>query len=270
MLRADHPAITDALLQKWIEGDNAGLRLAALQTISQRPSPPGFLNLGAVSQDESRPIEERLEAIAAMASQPQKYETILRELMDDKHPLIATQAGRTIRTNERLAAAASIAFGPDGRTPATDLAEWQKIMDKQPGDPKSGEYVFHHAVSQCSRCHEANGRGASIGPNLTGIGKTMSRERLIQSIFQPSKEIAPQFAVWEIVTTDGKTRKGIYVGEEVDGTVIYADERGERFKIHPRDVEQRTQQKTSIMPDGLPYRLTDQELRDLLAYLGSA
>lgn len=269
MLRADHPALNDTRLKEWIEGKDGGLRLAALQTISQRAMPPGFLNLGAVSQDEARPVEERLEAIAAMASAPQKYEGILRELMDDKHPLIATQAGRTIRTDERLAAAASIAFGPTGRTPADRLGEWRKVLDEQPGDPKSGEYVFHHAVSQCSRCHEANGRGASIGPNLTGIGKTMSRERLIQSIFQPSKEIAPQFAVWELVTTDGRILKGMYVGEEVDGTVIYANEKGERFKIHPRDVEQRTQQKTSIMPDGLPYRLTDQELRDLLAYLGS-
>lgn len=269
MLRADHLAITDERLQKWVEGEDAGLRLAALQTISQRPSTPGFLNLGAVSQDDARPVEERLEAIAAMASQPQKYEGILRELMDSKHHLIATQAGRTIRTDDRLAAAASIAFGPDGRTPASELTEWRKTMDKQPGDPKSGEYVFHHAVSQCSRCHEANGRGAAIGPNLTGIGKTMSRERLIQSIFQPSREIAPQFAVWELTTNDGRVLKGMYVGEEVDGTVIYANEKGERFKLHPRDVEQRTQQKTSIMPDGLPYRLTDQELRDLLAYLGS-
>jgi putative membrane-bound dehydrogenase-like protein len=269
MLRADHPALSDARLQQWIEGKDAGLRLAALQTISQRDKPPGFLNLGAVSQDDACPVEERLEAIAAMASKPRMYDAILNELMNSKHPLIATQAGRTIRTDDQLAAANSIAFGPEGRTPADRLAEWRKIMDKQPGDPKSGEYVFHHRLAQCSRCHEAGGRGAAIGPNLTGIGKTMSRERLIQSIFQPSKEIAPQFAVWEIVTTDGKIRKGMYVGEEVDGTVIYADEKGERFKIHPRDVEQRTQQKTSIMPDGLPYRLTDQELRDLLAYLES-
>lgn len=269
MLRADHPALTDALLKQWIEGDNAGLRLAALQTISQRPAVPGFLNLGAVSQDDARPVEERLEAIAAMAAQPRKYDAILSELLQSKDPLIATQAGRTIRTDDALAAAASIAFGPDGRTPASDLGQWRKVLDKQPGDARSGEYVFHHAVAQCSRCHEAGGRGASIGPNLTGIGKTMSRERLIQSIFQPSKEIAPQFAVWEITTNDGRIWKGMYVGEEVDGTVIYANEKGERFKIHPRDVEQRTQQKTSIMPDGLPYRLTDQELRDLLSYLGS-
>ncbi len=267
MLRADHPAITAELLQKWIEGENPAVRLAALQKISQHAAPPGFLNLATFSQEKNRPIAERLETIGAMASDPPKYEAILQELLNDKEPLIAAQAGRTIRTNQDLATKASIAFGPEGRNLATDLAGWKSVLEKQPGDPKSGEFIFHHSLAKCSRCHEVQGRGAAIGPNLTGIGKSMSRERLIASLFQPSQEIAPQFAVWQLETNEGKILKGMYLGEEVDGTVIYADEQGGKFKLHPRDLAERTQQKTSLMPEGLPYSLTDQELRDLLAYL---
>jgi putative membrane-bound dehydrogenase-like protein len=269
MLRADHPALSDDLLKKYIEGDNAALRLAALQVISQRGSAPKFLDANQMAQENKREKAERLEAISLLSpSNPKDLPTLLK-LSKAEVPLIAEQAARTIRTDEAAAASNALAISRAGRASAEDLPLWQKTLDSTPGDAKSGSLVFHHAVAQCSRCHEAEGRGASIGPNLTGIGKTMTRERLIQSILQPSKEIAPQFAQWEIVTHDGKIHKGMYFGEEVDGTVIYADEKGQKLKIHPRDVESRTQQKTSIMPDGLVYRLTDQELRDLLAYLGS-
>jgi len=272
MLPAGYPEVKPDQLNAWFKSDSPALRLAVLGWVTDGVSTKHFGESNALPDtalSEKLPLEERLEAIAAMTTQATQREPVLAKLLNDKHPLIATQAGRTIRTDEKLAAAHWIAFGPAGRTPATDLAAWLKILDKQPGDPKSGGLVFHHAVSQCNRCHEVEGRGGEIGPNLTGIGRTMSRERLIQSILQPSKEIAPQFAVWQLETHDGRILKGMYVGEEVDGTVIYANEQGQTFKLHPRDVSERTQQPISIMPEGLAYRLTDQELRDLLAYLGS-
>ena len=57
------------------------------------------------------------------------------------------------------------------------------------------------------------------------------------------------------------------------GTVLddytYVDEKGANFKVNTRDVEQTRGVAKSIMPDGLVDLLTDQELRDLLAYLCS-
>jgi putative heme-binding domain-containing protein len=270
MLPPESKSVAENQLQQWLASDSPALRLAVLGRVADGGLPK-FLaesnTLSDTAMNAKLPLDERLEAIAAMSHDPTKHAATLKQLLDDKNPLIATQAGRTVRTNDQLAAANSIAFSGEGRTPLNDVATWRQILEKQPGDAKSGELIFRHAVAQCSRCHEAEGRGAAIGPNLTGIGRTMSRERLIESILQPSKEIAPQFAVWQIETTDGRILKGMYFGEEVDGTVIYANEQGKTFKVHPRDVESRTQQKQSIMPEGLPYRLTDQELRDLLAYL---
>ncbi len=47
----------------------------------------------------------------------------------------------------------------------------------------------------------------------------------------------------------------------------YLDAKGEIFKLNTRSIVESRPLPTSIMPDGLPDLLTDQELRDLLAYL---
>jgi putative membrane-bound dehydrogenase-like protein len=270
MLRADHPALTEERLQRWFASDNAALRLAALQVISHRGTPPKFLNVGELAQDEARPVEERVEAIGLARPENPNYVPMLAKLASSDNPLIAGQARRTLRLDDAAAAEHGAALRREDRPEAAEIATWLKRLDSLPGDARSGELVFHHQVAQCSRCHEAGGRGAAIGPNLTGIGRTMSRERLIESILQPSKEIAPQFAMWQIQITDGRQFKGMYVDEEVDGTVIYADEHGKLFKIHPRNVDNRVQQRQSIMPEGLAQRLTDQELSDLLAFLSGS
>ena len=49
----------------------------------------------------------------------------------------------------------------------------------------------------------------------------------------------------------------------------YLDEKGSPFKVNTRDVVEVQPLPTSIMPAGLIDRMTDQELRDLLAYLCS-
>lgn len=51
--------------------------------------------------------------------------------------------------------------------------------------------------------------------------------------------------------------------------VTYLDAKGETFKLNTRDIVETRPSPASIMPDGLVDGLTDQELRDLLAYLES-
>ena len=141
---------------------------------------------------------------------------------------------------------------------------------KSAGDAGAGERIFFHARSAgCSRCHQIAGRGARVGPELTATAGTLSRERLIESIVRPSKEIAPHFSSWTIVTTAGKALVGMLVKEEATGEQTYADQKGELFRFKPGEIESRQAQAVSIMPDGLPQLLTVQEFRDLLAFMQS-
>lgn len=151
------------------------------------------------------------------------------------------------------------------RPPATDIEAWLKRLDG-PADPDAGRRVFEHPkLAGCYRCHRVDGRGADIGPDLSLIGRT-DRRWIVESILQPSAVVAPHYLSWKVETTDGRARTGLLVGTHLDESV-YVDAKGERFKVLAGDTVEATPVRTSIMPDGLLDALTDQEARDLIAFL---
>ena len=99
------------------------------------------------------------------------------------------------------------------------------------------------------------------------------RDKLIESILTPSKEIAPLFVAWNIITSDGKTHTGLIVEEGSingkPGTVTLADAEGKIKIIKRQDIEERHALATSIMPDNLAEQMTPREFVDLIEYLGT-
>ena len=91
---------------------------------------------------------------------------------------------------------------------------------------------------------------------------------ILESILQPSALVAPYYQSWNIETSDGKIRTGLLV-KTVPDEYTYLDSKGDLFKLNTRDIVESRPDTKSIMPDGLVDRLTDQEIRDLLAYLYS-
>ena len=190
---------------------------------------------------------------------------------DDRRRLAnAKHDAATRELLDRVLSPAAVASGPA----TDDLAGWVRLLDAdgtRRGDAAAGERIFfnEHAAG-CARCHQMQGRGARIGPELTATTGTLTRERLIESIVRPSKEIAPHFASWLVVTHAGKSLVGMLVHEEPTGEQTYVDSKGEPFTLHATEIESRTAQSKSIMPDNLAAQLTGQEFRDLLAYLQAA
>ncbi|MBY0524957.1 MAG: c-type cytochrome [Gemmataceae bacterium] len=146
-------------------------------------------------------------------------------------------------------------------------SEWQKALAKG-GDAVAGERVFFHAQGpRCYTCHQVDGRGGKLGPNLSKIGWALSREKLIESILEPSKEIAPQFVSWSIVTRDGKVRIGLIIDEGPHSTITLAESPDKLEVIKRQDIEERHALSTSFMPNDLHQLMTRQEFLDLVAFL---
>jgi putative membrane-bound dehydrogenase-like protein len=276
------PAALDALLK--LAGDteaDTSLRSEAILGLvrqNQMPRAVQELLLGLLDQPALR--RDALRSLRGVAQEAAVQKGILdwwdrhlagarklteedRELAEQVVLLFGVRADKELaRRLEPVRAAAGAR--PDG------LAAWRALANgsEGAGDAAAGERVFFHPQGpRCYACHRVDGRGAQVGPDLSRIGASTAREKLIDSILEPSKEIAPQYTTWIIVTRDGRQRTGVIVGEGFDSTITLADTQGKREVLNRLDIEERTASPVSIMPADLHALMTRREFLDLLAYL---
>lgn len=155
-----------------------------------------------------------------------------------------------------------------GQRPTThDTQAWLRFL-QGPSQRDAGRRVFESPrLVGCYRCHRVEGRGSDIGPDLSLIGRT-DRSWILESLLQPSAVVAPHYQTWRITTSDERTRIGLLAGTHYD-EAEYVDEHGQRFRVRNSEVIELRAVPQSLMPDKLLDQLTDQEIRDLLAYLTS-
>ena len=71
-----------------------------------------------------------------------------------------------------------------------------------------------------------------------------------------------------MATIDGRTLAGLLVGE-TEMEIVLRDAQDKELRVQKKDVEQRLEQKRSLMPDLLLRDLTAEQAADLLAFLES-
>ncbi|MDB4331526.1 HEAT repeat domain-containing protein [bacterium] len=136
------------------------------------------------------------------------------------------------------------------------------------GDASQGEKLFFEATKlSCLRCHQVGRSGGQVGPDLTTIGASKDRRYLLESICLPNSVVARGFETSVILTDEGRTISGI-VKEETEEGVDLLQSDGTLVRVPIDQIEARRQGKSS-MPDDLVEKLTDRQLRDLVAYLAS-
>ncbi len=99
------------------------------------------------------------------------------------------------------------------------------------------------------------------------IGRGSDLAKLAESVLRPNREIAPQFTTYQIARTDGTIVTALIKVELGDGSLLCADPDGRTFTVKSAEIEEVQAVSTSIMPEGLAHSLTEQEFRDLLAFL---
>lgn len=136
------------------------------------------------------------------------------------------------------------------------------------GDPAKGEEIFFNpdSVAPCAKCHTAKGKGGVVGPELTNVAGSRTAQYIIESVLEPSKEIASGFEPFLVVTNDGDFITGVKKGED-DKTFDIMDDQGEIRKIPKSNIEKVVPQKVSIMPGNFREILTMEQFHDLLAFL---
>jgi putative membrane-bound dehydrogenase-like protein len=284
---ATHKQVTLDVLANLLRHDDAALQLETVRLLSEHPNRKRLAMLLDVARSPRHAEAVRAEALVGVAEQSQEAldtlltfarngpaalrEEALRALAGT--PLSAPQQAELETVAAHQPAAADLVrrvLGKPftaGRPRPDNLDAWLKRLDG-PADPAAGRRVFFQPrLASCARCHRVDGRGQDIGPDLSTIGRT-ERRSILESILQPDNTVAPHYQMWAIVTADGKTHSGMLMKTVLD-EYTYVDAKGAPFKLNTRDVVESRPVKTSLMPTGLADLLTDQELRDLLAYLCS-
>ena len=307
MLRPDHPALSAANLEKLLAGDDAALRRQAARTLASRADKDAQALLLKLAKDGAAEPALRADAVLGLANSAADSADVQRFLLsildqadfrrdalrslrpaaqqaETERSLLAWWDKASLPADERREAAGQLllalkanttsavenhrkalaeAAGPRPQT----AAEWQKFLTGR-GDPAAGERVFFSAAGpRCAACHQVDGRGGKVGPDLSTIGTALNRERLVESILDPSKEIAPAFVTWNVTTRDGKVHTGVVVDEGPNSTVTLADAQGRLETLMRQDIEERTASPKSLMPDDLHEQMTPREFLDLIAYL---
>ena len=122
------------------------------------------------------------------------------------------------------------------------------------------------SVVGCGKCHTVKDKGGKVGPELTTVSGTRSVEFIIESIMDPSKEIASGFEPILVVTKDGRYITGVKKRED-DTMIEVAQATGELINIPKTEVDKIAPQKKSIMPGNFKEILTMKDFHDVLAFL---
>jgi putative heme-binding domain-containing protein len=130
-------------------------------------------------------------------------------------------------------------------------------------DASRGRRLFEKA---CSSCHVLYGKGGRIGPDLTGSNRH-NLAYLLENIVDPSASVNQQFKVSVIAFNDGRVMTGVVIAQ-TERTISVQTQK-EQFVLNRADIDEVVQQDVSLMPDGLLKQLTEQQIRDLFAYLSS-
>lgn len=133
------------------------------------------------------------------------------------------------------------------------------------GDAAHGKALFYSAAA-CSKCHMVAGKGGRLGPDLTSVGTSRSLESIIQSIRDPSKELASGYETATVVTADGRETKGIVINE--DRFSVQMMDTSEKILLLDRDkLRSFKKSSVSLMPAYNTSALNARDLQDILAYL---
>jgi len=168
----------------------------------------------------------------------------------------------------------------------TDTEIWQiityirsqevKAPAKPLGNAAHGKDLFY-GDANCSLCHMVAGKGGRLGPELTGVGGSRTREAIIDSVRNPSrrlawglteatKEFPQEYESVTVVTADGKEIRGVTLNE--DSFSVQIMDMNEKIHLLEKD-KLRSFQKSreSAMPIYGADVLSDKDLEDIVAYL---
>jgi putative membrane-bound dehydrogenase-like protein len=282
-----------AMLQKALKLNDDVLSQEVIYRLTTFASDESFNMLAEIAAHDRYSDSLRADALNGLAiSLSPKHQNLLLQLANHPRTTIRNEALRSLRARALSMEERSDLKGisdkyPDSnvlvmalldpmsiqekRPSVNDTSAWLQHLKAIPGQPnlETGRRIFFHSkIASCSSCHRYYGRGSVVGPDLSFVSRQGTQRVILQSILEPNREVAPQFYTTILELDDGKIFTGILLRSS--SIEVYRDQQGKERTFQKSEIVRRKERKTSLMPTGLVEQFTDDELRDLLAFLTSA
>ncbi len=131
----------------------------------------------------------------------------------------------------------------------------------QTADLGRGRQLF---TQVCAACHKLYGEGGSVGPDLTGSGRTQL-DYLLENIVDPSAVVSADYRMTIATLKDDRVLNGV-LREQTARTVTILSQTGVT-RLERTEIESLQDSALSVMPEGLLEGLPADDQRDLIAYL---
>ena len=255
------------LIRKGLEAKDPKLALATAQALATTADDRSTSLLLPFVQDAKHDLEARRQAVRALARTRNGAQAILRLAREKKLPeelkqaagiALAVSQWREVKADAEKLFPLAKAKNDKPLPPFGDLV-------KMRGNAGKGREIFR-TTGTCANCHVLNGEGKEVGPNLSEIGKKLSREAMLESILYPSAAISHNFESYVVETVGGNRETGLLVSDTPQAVTLKgADGIVRTFKRD--DIDRIRKSPVSLMPEDLHKQLTPQDIADLLDFL---
>jgi putative membrane-bound dehydrogenase-like protein len=147
------------------------------------------------------------------------------------------------------------------------IKDWERKLDPSrigKTDLANGREVFRKT---CASCHKLFGEGRTIGPELTGANRR-NLHYLVSNTIDPSAAVPADFHLAIVVTNSGRVITGA-ISRKTDST-LSIQTATESIQIKSEDIDTVKVSPKSMMPDGLLDQLSEEQIRDLFAWMMSS
>lgn len=144
------------------------------------------------------------------------------------------------------------------------IAELRSTLSPQEltaADLQKGRLVFNQV---CSSCHVLFGEGKNVGPDLTGSNRKQI-DYVLENIIDPSASVGADYKASLFVLDDGRVLSGV-IRQQNDRTLTIQTPQ-EVITLEKSQIRDSKPTGTSLMPEGLLQNLSQDQIRDLVAYL---
>jgi len=154
---------------------------------------------------------------------------------------------------------------PWARPESQEKTTVREIAEIAGGNWLKGQRIFFGDTVACYKCHQVDGRGGKVGPDLSNlVHRDYASVR--KDIAYPNAALNPDHLAYVIELKDGEAMTGI-IQNETAQEILVADASGKSVPVARKNISAIKLSTVSLMPEGLDRALDEQGMKDLLTFL---